>query len=191
MHRITNSIIIGLVACVLTPAIAQAQHSDDIEVGKSAAGRLVVKGDFDEIFELSPIAEGGLIGGWSANEPGLDAIGEDESDEFLSLLGEGRLIALNIVELSPGLVLRDPLNLAELTSQTPLPTNLHWHPLFHVEGPANPGDIYTATLYLSDLSAQPLADSDAFTLTFQIVPEPASLALVAMGGLTLLRRRRC
>ena len=51
------------------------------------------------------------------------------------------------------------------------------------------GTVYEATFHLSDANGA-LADSWPFTLQFNIVPEPSSLALGAVAALIAFRRRR-
>lgn len=54
-------------------------------------------------------------------------------------------------------------------------------------------DVDFAEVNLPDLSAQGLAwqlNTDGSTLSLEVIPEPASLALLGLGGLTLLSRRR-
>lgn len=61
-------------------------------------------------------------------------------------------------------------------------------PTFWVEGDAPIGSTYTAEFILEDLS-NTYADSGRFFLNFQVVPEPASFALLGIGSLLATRYR--
>ena len=62
-------------------------------------------------------------------------------------------------------------------------------PTFWVDGGAALGSTYTAEFRLTDEFGN-YGDSGRFFLDFQVVPEPASAALIGIGGILLLRRRR-
>ncbi len=67
---------------------------------------------------------------------------------------------------------------------------LHHHVLFVVDGAGvNIGDTFYATLSAFDDNGI-FSDSEAYTLRFEAVPEPATLLLTALGSLSLLRKRR-
>lgn len=61
-------------------------------------------------------------------------------------------------------------------------------PTFWVDGGAAVGSTYTAEFVLTDVSGN-FGDSGRFYVDFQVVPEPASLSFLAIGGMIMLRRR--
>lgn len=66
---------------------------------------------------------------------------------------------------------------------------IHTHVLFVVDGEGvEIGDMFYATIRAFDENGI-FSDSEAYTLRFEAVPEPATLLLTAMGSLALLRRK--
>lgn len=67
---------------------------------------------------------------------------------------------------------------------------LHHHVLFVVDGAGiGAGDTFSATFQVLDNGTTGLGSSEAYTLRFAAVPEPATLLLAAFGSIGLIRRK--
>ncbi len=65
----------------------------------------------------------------------------------------------------------------------------HYHLWFIAEA-NGPGEVFNATFHAVDLGMTGFDASEAYTMSFVTVPEPAGMALLGFGGLALIRRRR-
>ena len=163
--------------------------------------------------ELSP-ANGGLYGGKlvSAPQAGNDfttltledtgklsgfAPGSGESVLFNSSSNRwngaltGADVHLELVGLSAGLNVGDSTTLNLFTNpgdDLHLEDSFSFTPVFWTDANAAPG-VYTAQFKLTD-EAGLFGDSGTFEFRFNVVPEPSSALLGALGALGLLRRRR-
>lgn len=152
-------------------------------------GKLISAMQSGNAFSALTLEDTGMLGG-SAPDSGENILfnssggrwngpltGADVHLELVSLssgLNVGNATTLNLF-LNPG----DNLHLDESFSFTPL---------FWTDANAVPG-VYTAQFKLTDESGT-FGDSGAFEYRFNVVPEPSSALLGAVGVLALVRRRR-
>jgi hypothetical protein len=191
----------GLAAIVLAsaPAVAQHEHEGDIVVGVDASGQLKfeapIEAGHDHVHVLlGPVSAGSLYTGFTSDSPGYDHLHANEPAEDFYSLGEGASIWLEVLAIDPGLVIRrasDGLLLADEVGETAYIGNheLHSHFIFHAAS-ANVGDMFDLEIKLIDTGMTGYGDSNPIELHVEAVPEPASLALLAMGGLVLVHRRK-
>lgn len=189
----SSALLAGIVVGA-SPAPAAHRHEGDVIIGRTGSGQLRFETDLDEIRLLDPVA--GLLTGWAGDEPGFEALTEDEPDEDLFRLGTGAQIRLEAVALDPALRVRNPLNplmmLSSPGDQLLLGDHeLHDHVIWHVDSldPAfDPSrSVWQGTFKLVDTGSTGYADSPLFTLRFAI-PEPSTLALLVAGSLAVRRR---
>lgn len=141
----------------------------------------------DEAFEL-PESEIPGFPGFADVNPGFVALPSDLPD--LSTLPAGADLEWTLLSIDPGiLVLNDTgtgyLNVGE-TYNIGMPV-FHVHPLWH--NPAGvPGEVYSLSLRLHDRAGL-LTDSEAYTIEFTPIPEPAGAALLLLGAGIIARRR--
>jgi hypothetical protein len=187
---------ITLFATTAAPTWAHDQHEGDVIVGRSASGQLKVEADIG-LSLLGPV-NSLFLKGWAATEPGMESLLADEPLEDFHMLAPGAQISLVGVSLDPAFKVHSPMLdylIAAPGDQMPLGDNeLHEHPTWHIDS-QDPGfnplqTVWYGTFKLVDTGTTGYAASDPFTLTFTNVPAPATLGLLAIGAVAVMRRRR-
>ena len=197
-----RAILLSLSSCVLfgmaaAPVLGQHQHEGDVIIGRSTSSQLLIEADLDEIRPLEAV--NGLLKGWAGEEPGFEALMEDEPDEGFYRLAPGAQIWLEAISLDPALKVHNPLN-PLLVIDSPGDQlflgdhELHDHVIWHVDSldaGFNPlQTVWYGTFKLVDKGTTAYADSDPFTLGFTNVPEPGTLGLLFLGSWAAFRRRK-
>jgi hypothetical protein len=154
----------------------------------------------DEPYELFPIESGPLSGGFGSIEPGWDGEGTDRPEEgaFALLSDEGVALRRESFDAGFSMFTQGLTSILDFDGAThefagePEFKGLLWHQ--HLTFVADAGTPIGTTLF-ADFSLTDLdglhADSEPFTLSFIVVPEPASsLLMMLTAGIPLLRRRR-
>ncbi len=173
---------------------ATAQHEGDIEVGVYASGQLgaFVPAESTLLDEIAPGNPFGLHG-WSGEEPGFASLLVAEDD--LNPLDPTADLWLEIVGLSPAMRVLDPSTFSDIgiggtwsLEAVPFDT----HPIWMVDSddPAfDPGQgRWTVDWRLIDQGGSAYDASEVYSLSF-VIPEPSTLASLAVGAALLLRRR--
>jgi hypothetical protein len=195
MKAFTTAAVLSLVPALFTDSAA-AQHLDDIIVGRSAAGQLKFEAGLDEVHLLLPVNP--PLSGWTGDEPGFDHLEVNEPDEDFFVLGAGAEVWLEGISLDAALrVYRNDLGAAILSPGQQILLGdhlLHTHVIWNISS-SDPGfdpgqEVWSGTFKLVDKGVTGYAESEPFTLRFTNIPEPATLVMLAAGGLALVRRRR-
>lgn len=183
-------------------ALAGGGAHSDFEIGRDDASpiaQLHVEGDDDILNCIEKISlvpgEGELAGYYVAQLPGWESVGPGDPDLLAPL--SGHRIALQRISFDAGFTMFDPFGLEEIlaadgaTYEFPrdLDESFHVDLFFAAPIAAAPGTMYSATYQLVDLAGLH-ADSAPFTLCFEVVPEPATVWILAGGMLMSVRRRR-
>lgn len=152
-----------------------------------------------EPYALDLVTAGPLAGSYASIEPGWDGLGEDRPADGLFGLLSDTGVALQRINFPAGFSILDsglnPILVndgdAHEFSGDPEGPGLLWHEhLRFVVDPGAPlGTDFLVDMRLTDLDGLH-ADSDPFTLHFVVVPEPATLGLLAVIALAACPMRR-
>ena len=173
------------------------QHEGDWIIGQGPTGQLALEADLDEAIEL-PLFSNAFYTGWSSNEPGLEALESDEPDEDFYTLGAGAEIYLKVVGIDAafkGLETNlGPIAFAAVNDEWYIgDEDAHNHAWWFIDSTDAGFDPLQTTWELQfqiiDLGTTGYTPSETYTATFTPVPEPATLALLTLGGLVTVRRR--
>ncbi len=208
MNNRTNSydILIGLLVSFV-PALrthAGEQHAGDLIIGRDGSGKLKVEFDFSTASSLSPIAS--PIMGWISDEPGMEALVDDEPDEDFFTLASGNNIVFEVVSLDPAFKVYSPgfTQLLDSPGETwDMGPSPHDHANWFIDstdaGYLNGQQFWDVTLRFRDTGSTGYTMSDTFTLRFTNIPEGVPtvsewglvvliLALMAAGTAVIRRR---
>lgn len=151
----------------------------------------------DQPYEMFPIEMGPLQGGFGTIEPGWDGEGTDRPAEnaFALLSDTGVALRRDRFDAGFSMYTEGLTPILEFDGAThefagdPEVEQFLWHQhLTFVADPGTPiGSTLTADFTLVDLDGLH-TNSEPFTLTFTVVPEPATGLLAVVGGALLLRK---
>jgi hypothetical protein len=171
-------------------ATAPSSHAHEIVllVGRSAAGQIKIDADLDHPIPLDPSIFPG-ISGYAFGEPAFHAtILDDPANDFFQL-DPAANFQFVITAQDPGIGIYTPSGLQPINTPATLgPSVFDYHPVWQI--PAGPvGVTYNITLKVQDTTGL-YTESAPLTVPFQSVPEPSTLALIAVMPLLLRRRSR-
>ncbi len=141
-----------------------------------------------EYYEFTEMYGGGYI----RVEPGF-AESTDPMHALEGTRGTDYNILVERVFATPGLLFFDDLMQPILTADGSTfalsdYANHHVHMRYHLPDGLDPTLPYTVSYRLTDTTGT-YADSDVYTFNLGAAPEPATLSLLAIGGIALIRRR--
>lgn len=152
-------------------------------------GKLVSAEQSGNAFSTLTIEDTGKLSGFTPGS-GESVLFNSSTNRWNGSL-TGADVHLELVSLSTGLNIGDSttLNLfANPGDNLHLGDSFSFTPVFWTAADTAPG-VYTAQFKLTDESGT-FGDSGTFEFRFNVVPEPSSALLGALGSLALLRRRR-
>jgi hypothetical protein len=182
-------------ALVLVPAVvliviptSTTAHEIVLLVGRSAAGQIKIDADLDHPVPL-PVSVFPGISGYAEGEPAFHAtILDDPANDFFQL-DPAANFQFVITAQDPGIGIYTLTGLQPINTPATLgPSVFDYHPVWQI--PAGPvGATYTLTIKVQDTTGM-YTESAPLVVPFQAVPEPSTLALIALTPLLLRRRRR-
>ena len=177
----------ALLVAIAGPATPAKAHEIVLLVGRSAAGQIKIDADLDHPVPL-PVSVFPGISGYAEGEPAFHAtILDDPANDFFQL-DPSASFQFVILSQDPGIGIYTPAGLQPINTPVTLgPSVFDFHPVWQI--PAGPvGVTYNITLKVQD-STGLYTESAPLAVPFQSIPEPHTLALIALTPL-LLRRRR-
>lgn len=174
-HRIGIVITIILTGLAASPR-ANAQHTGDVVVGRTATGQLKIGGFLpDENIVVLP-AVSGLFNGWSDNNPGFDRLVTSEPENDLYTLQSGVQVRIEVVGVDPAFqAITSTLQIIENPGQRALlgGSGLHTHLTWLVNSNHAMFDpvkvLWRATFKLVDTGSTAYTESEPFTFYFATV----------------------
>jgi PEP-CTERM motif len=169
------------------PAAAFA-HEIVVNVGRSAAGQIKIDADLHHPIPL-PVSVFPGISGFAEAEPAFHStILDDPANDFLQF-DPAANFQFVITAQDPGIGIYTPSGPVPLNTPVTLgPSVFDFHPVWNIPGGAV-GATYNITLKIQDTTGM-YTESAPLIVPFQAVPEPSTLALIAIAPLILRRRRQ-
>ena len=201
MNRSIMSVLAVIVAVVIAQPCGATLIDFNINQDGTDAHGLQVQypSRVDQPYELFPIETGPLTGYFGTIEPGWDGEGTDRPEDGAYALLSDTGVALQRDRFDPGFSMYThgltPILETDGASHVfegePESPDLLWHEhLTFMADPGTPiGTILTADFTLVDTDGLH-ADSAPFTLSYVVVPEPASGLLLLLGAAGAWHRRR-
>lgn len=170
-------------------------HDEDFVVGRTGSGQLAAEFDTGEIYEL-PVVTVIPGDGFGLDDPGFMALGADEPTEEFYTLSMSAQIRIELVSKDADLQVLDSALFTSLmtnpSDQWAMPSGNTFdeHPFWFVDDPdfSELGQTFDLSFKLVDASGT-YNESPVYATQFIAVPEPHSLALLAIGAVTLIRRK--
>jgi len=188
VRKSTGSLIcIFLASALLAWPESSAAHEIVLLVGRSAAGQIKIDADLDHPVPLDLSIFPG-IPGYAFGEPAFHStILDDPTNDFFQPSASTNFQFI-VVSADPGIGIYTPSGFVPLNTPVSLgPPVFDFHPVWHI--PAGPiGATYNLTLKVQD-TTNTYTDSAPLTVPFTAVPEPHTLALLALAPLIPRRRR--
>jgi hypothetical protein len=194
--RLTRSLagILSAVGAIVVVAAAlpapSYAHEIVLLVGRSATNQIKIDADLDHPVPLDPSIFSG-ISGYAFGEPAFHAtILDDPANDFFQL-DPAANFQFVITAQDAGIGIYTPSGPVPLNTPVTLgPSVFDFHPVWQIPDPNSPiGAIYNITLKVQDTTGH-YTESAPITVPFASVPEPHTLAMLALAPLLLRRRRR-
>ena len=178
----TAIIVIAAVFIATTATLAFA-HEAELLVGRSAAGQIKIVADLHHPIGLAPSIFPG-IPGYAFGEPAFHAtILDDAPNDFFQLAPTANFQFL-VTAADPGISIYTPTGPLALNTPVDLgPSVFDYHPIWHI--PAGPvGANYNISVKIHDTTGT-YTDSAPLVIPFTAIPEPHTLAVLALAPLAL------
>ncbi|MBC7772430.1 MAG: hypothetical protein H7210_08045 [Pyrinomonadaceae bacterium] len=188
-----------ILAATFGSAVTAVAHVGPITIARSDTQipQIVLEGPHglltgEECIELLP-GDGPFAGLFVEDEPSFETLLFDDGAQGRFRLLPGAEIALRRVSFNEGFRIFEPVEFREILSGDNVffvfPRDADGDFNIHLIGGSDRAGQVSATFQIFDMTGQH-ADSEPFTVCFQTVPAPSSLAVPALGLLVALRRAR-
>lgn len=186
-----------IAALAVGPAVYAGGHAhdEDFIVSRTGSGQLAAEFEMGEIYEL-PFVTMIPGDGFGLDDPGFAALDVDEPGVDFFTLSASAEIRVELVSRDADLQVLDSTLFTTLLAspgdQWEMPTgdSFDEHPYWFVSDPdfSEMGLTFDFSFKLVDASGT-YTDSPVYATQFIAVPEPHSLALLAIGAVAMIRRR--
>lgn len=168
------------------------RHEGDFIIGIDGNGQLTLEADLDENNSLPAVS--GLLNGWAADEPGFEALEEDEPAEDFFTLGAGANVSVEVISISPAFQAWTP-GFSDVLDSTgdqwvlggPA---LHEHATWHINSDAPEFDSKQVKWFFSfrliDTGMTGYAPSQIYTVGFTNVDPNAPIPTMSEWGMVVM-----